>query len=278
VKGCSRLFHLAAIYAIWLPKREKMYEVNCVGSMNLLWEAYHQGVEKTVFTSSIAAVGIKDGMSSSNENDRFNKVGMGNDYVNSKWLSEEEAKTFVRQGMDISFCNPGFPFGARDVAPTPTGQILLDIINGKNRFYFDAGFSAVDVEDVARGHVLAEKHGKPGERYILSNKNITFKEFFDLVSKVSRIQHKTRKLPIQLAAPLGDWMERRSDRTGKRPVLTGSGIRYANNYLYFDNTKARKELGLEFTPIEESIERAISWFSEHGYIKNQGFLKKFRAA
>ncbi|MEW6776015.1 MAG: SDR family oxidoreductase [Bdellovibrionota bacterium] len=276
VKGCSRIFHLAAIYAIWLPRREKMFEVNCIGSMNLLWEAYRQEVEKVVYTSSIAAVGIQPSTVLSKETDRFNQVKAGNDYVTSKWLSEEEAKTFVRQGLDIFFCNPGFPFGARDIAPTPTGQILLDIVNGKNRFYFDAGFSAVDVEDVARGHVLAEKHGKPGERYILSNQNLTFKEFIDLVAKVSGVSHKARKLPLQFAAPLGDWMERRADRTGKRPLLTGSGIRYANNYLYFDNTKATQELGLGFTPIEKSIERAITWFVENGYVKNQEFLKTFR--
>lgn len=276
VKGCRKVYHLAAIYAIWLPRREKMFEVNCIGSLNLLWEAYRQSVEKLVFTSSIAAVGIKPGMSSANENDRFNQVAAGNDYVTSKWLSEEEAKTFVRQGMDISFCNPGFPFGARDVAPTPTGQILLDIVNGKNRFYFDAGFSAVDVEDVARGHVLAEKNGKPGERYVLSNQNLTFREFYDLISEVSGVRHKARKLPIQFAAPLGDWLERRADRSGKRPLLTGSGIRYANNYLYFDNSKARNELGLEFTPIEDSIKRAISWFVENRYITNQEFLKRYR--
>ncbi|MCB0219979.1 MAG: SDR family oxidoreductase [Chrysiogenetes bacterium] len=276
VTGCSRIHHLAAIYAIWLPRREKMFEVNCIGSLNLLWEAYHQSVEKLVFTSSIAAVGIKPGKTPAKEDDRFNQVAAANDYVNSKWLSEEEAKTFVRQGMDISFCNPGFPFGARDVAPTPTGQILLDIVNGKNRFYFDAGFSAVDVEDVARGHVLAEKHGKPGERYILSNHNLTFKEFYDLISDVSGVRHKARKLPIQFAAPLGDWLERRADQTGKRPVLTGSGIRYANNYLYFDNSKARNELGLTFTPIEDSIRRAISWFAENRYITNQEFLRRYR--
>ncbi len=276
VKGCNRIFHLAAIYAIWLPRREKMFEVNCIGSMNLLWEAYRQEVEKVVFTSSIAAVGIQPGMTPSKETDRFNQVKAGNDYVTSKWLSEEEAKTFVRQGLDISFCNPGFPFGARDIAPTPTGQILLDIVNGKNRFYFDAGFSAVDVEDVARGHLLAEKHGKSGERYLLSNHNLTFKDFYDLVAKVGGIPHKARKLPIGLAAPLGDWMERKADRTGKRPLLTGSGIRYANNYLYFDNTRAKQELGVEFTPIEKSIERAITWFVENGYVKNQAFLKNYR--
>ncbi|MCW5829409.1 MAG: NAD-dependent epimerase/dehydratase family protein [Deltaproteobacteria bacterium] len=277
MEGVDRVFHLAAVYAIWLPRREKMYEVNCVGSLNLLWAALKGNVERVVYTSSIAAVGVRGNKEPSNETDTFNKMGHANDYVYSKWLSEEEAKTFANNGLDIVFCNPAFPFGARDIAPTPTGQILLDIVNGKNTFYFDAGFNVVDVEDVARGHVLAEEKGKKGERYILSNQNVEMKEFFNVIARVTGAEFKPRRLPINVIIPVADWMEYRADTvTRKPPLFAGSALRYAKSYLYYDNAKSRRELGYSPRPIEESIRRAVDWYAENGYITNKKFLKQYR--
>jgi len=277
MQGVDRVYHLAAIYATWLPRREKMYEVNCIGSLNLLWAALKANVDRVVYTSSIAAVGLKGDGAPSTEKDQFNKMGQANDYVYSKWLSEEEARTFSRNGIEVVFCNPAFPFGARDIAPTPTGQILLDIVNGKNTFYFDAGFNVVDVEDVARGHVLAEEKGRNGERYILCNQNVEMKEFFEIIARVTGAEFKPRKLPIGLMIPLADWMETRSDTvTHKPPLFAGSALRYAKSYLYFDNAKAKSELGYSPRPIEESIRRAVDWYVENGYITNKKFLKQYR--
>ncbi|UCE85713.1 MAG: NAD-dependent epimerase/dehydratase family protein [Deltaproteobacteria bacterium] len=278
LRGVDRVFHLAALYAVWLPRREKIYEVNCVGSMNLLWAAYKAEVERVVYTSSAAAVGLRPGEAAADETVAFDQMGKANDYVYTKWLSEEEAKTFVRNGLSIVFCNPCFPFGPRDVAPTPTGQILLDIVNGKNRFYFDGGMNVVDVEDVARGHVLAEKNGRVGERYLLGNRNVSFKEFFELIARVTGASFKPRKLPVGLALPVADYLERRADTvTRKPPLFAGSALRYAKNYLYYDTQKASKELGYAPRPIEESIQRAVDWFAEHGYIENEKFLGEYRS-
>jgi dihydroflavonol-4-reductase len=277
MQGVDRVYHLAAIYAVWLPRRELMYQVNCVGSLNLLWAALKAGVEKVVYTSSISAIGIREGTQVTDESVPFNKMGQANDYVYSKWLSEEEAKTFIPNGLPIVFCNPAFPFGARDVAPTPTGQILLDIVNGKNSFYFDAGINVVDVEDVARGHVLAEEHGRIGERYILANRNLSFREFFELVAKVTGVPLKPRKLPVSLAVPIADFLEHRADTvTHKKPLFAGGALRYAKNYLYFDNSKAKKELGFETRPVEESIARSVEWFAANGYVQNDKFLARYR--
>jgi dihydroflavonol-4-reductase len=278
MRGVDRVFHLAAVYAVWLPRREKIYEVNCVGSLNLLWAARKAEVEKVVYTSSAAAVGLRDGEQDADETVPFDQMGKANDYVYTKWLSEEEAKTFIPNGLPIVFCNPCFPFGARDVAPTPTGQILLDVVNGKNRFYFDGGMNVVDVEDVAKGHVLAGEHGRIGERYLLGNRNVTFKEFFELIAKVTDVPLKPRKLPVGLVVPIADYLERRADNvTHQPPLFAGSALRYAKNYLYYDTSKARKELGYEPRPIEESIQRAVDWFREHGYIENQKFLSQYQS-
>jgi dihydroflavonol-4-reductase len=277
MEGVDRLYHLAAIYALWLPRREKIYEVNCVGSLNVLWAALKAGVEKVVFTSSIAAVGLREGKETSDETVVFNNLGRANDYVYTKWLSEEEAKTFIPNGLPIVFCNPALPFGPRDLGPTPTGQILLDIVNGKNKFYFDGGFNVVDVEDVAKGHVLAEEKGGIGERYVLGNANVTFRGFFDLVAKVTGVKLRALKIPIGMMVPVADYMERRADRvTRKPPLFTGGGLRYARNYLYFDVSKAKKELGYEPRPVEDSIRRAIDWFADNGRIENKSFLESYR--
>lgn len=275
MKGCDRVFHLAAIYALWLPNRRKMYDVNVTGSQNVLWAAYKADVEKVVYTSSIAALGVEDAEAPSNEKTPFNQIDKANDYVFSKYLSDQDAKVFAREGLPLTIVNPGFPFGARDIAPTPTGQILLDIVNGKTPGYFDAGFNIVDVEDVARGHVLAEEKGKVGESYCLTNQNVKMKEFLDLVMDVTGVRIKLRKIPIRVAIGMGYLLEYRSDNvTHQRPVISGKALRYAKQYLFYDNTKAKEELGLEFTPIEESIRRAVEWFKENGYITNRDFLKQ----
>lgn len=275
MQGCNRVFHLAAIYALWLPNRRKMYDVNVTGSQNLLWAAYKADVERVVYTSSIAALGVEDGEQPANEKTEFNQIDKANDYVFSKYLSDKDAKVFAREGLPLTIVNPAFPFGARDIAPTPTGQILLDIVNGKTPGYFDAGFNVVDVEDVARGHILAEEKGKVGESYIMANRNLQMKEFLDLVMSVTGIKIKLRKIPINVAIGLGYFLEYRSDSvTHQRPVISGKALRYARQYLYYDNTKARTELGMEFTPIEESIRRALEWFKENGYVTNKAYLKR----
>jgi dihydroflavonol-4-reductase len=272
MQGCNRLFHLAAIYALWLPNRRKMYDVNVTGSQNVLWAACKAGVERVVYTSSVAALGVEPGEQPANENTEFNQITKANDYIFSKYLSDRDAKAFAREGLPLTVVNPAFPFGARDIVPTPTGQILLDVVNGKTPGYFDAGFSIVDVEDVARGHILAEEKGRVGESYLMANQNVTFKEFFEMIMRVTGVKVKLRKIPVSVAIGLGYVLEYWSNRWSHRPpLLSAKALRYARQYLYFDNSKARNELGLEFTPVESSIRRAVEWFGENGYITNPAY-------
>lgn len=275
--GVDRVFHLAAIYAMWLKQRERMYRVNCEGSLNVLWAARKAEVERLVYTSSIAAVGVREDGAPADETTLFNQMGRANDYVYSKWLSEVEAMTFAREGLPLVVCNPAFPFGARDVAPTPTGRLLLDMINGKGRLYIDGGFNIVDVADVARGHVLAEEHGTVGERYLLTNYDLTWREFFEVVSRITGFTIKPIRVPPRPLEWLGDYLERRADRvTGTRPLITGSGVRYGSQRLRFDNSRAQRELGLKFTPPEHFILKAVRWFADNGYIENPKFLRAVR--
>lgn len=276
MQGVTHVYHLAAIYALWLPRREKMYEVNCNGTMNVLWAAYKKNVERVVYTSSIAALGMQSDGSITNEATPFNMMGKGNDYVYSKWLSEEQALSFAREGLPIVICNPSGPIGPRDIGPTPTGSTIVAALNGLLRVYFDTGINMVDVEDVALGHVLAGEKGRVGEKYLLAGHNMKMKDLIHLVGNVTGVKIKARAVPLELAIPFGDLLERYADRMGKKPLVTGDSLRYMRRSMNYDNTKARTELGLEFRPLEDSIRRATRWFAENGYITNKKLLRRYQ--
>ena len=269
VRGVDVVFHLAAIYAIWMPDWSRIYDVNLLGSRNVLWAAMDEGVKRVVYTSSVAGIGISPGTQVSDETTPFNQFELGHHYVLTKYLSQQEALGFAANGLDLVVVNPGFPFGPHDVGPTPTGSILMDIVTGKNRWHFGGGLNVVDVRDVAQGHVAAAHKGRCGEMYLLSNLNVTMKELNDLVLKVvgesSRI---TFSLPTSMVRTAAAGLAWRADRfTRKPPLSTPVEIDYASQYLFFDNAKARRELDLSFRPIEESIRDAIDWFTTMGYLR-----------
>ena len=266
LEGVDTLFHLAAIYQLWLKNRKSIYDVNLEGTRNVLWAALKKDLEKVVYTSSIAGIGIAPGKEVSNEETPFTHWDAP-DYVRTKYLSQEDALGFARNGLPLTVVNPAFPFGARDVVPTPTGRLIVDCLNGKIPALFEMGFCAVDVEDVAKGHVLAAKNGRVGQMYILGNENLAVKDFYRRVGKVAGVRAPTMMLPASFAVATAFFMEKRAERTGKTPTATPTVVRYSNQYLYYDNSKARNELGLEPTPIDDSIRRAVEWFRENGYAK-----------
>jgi dihydroflavonol-4-reductase len=267
MKGTDTLFHLAAIYAIWMRDWKNIYEVNLAGTRTVLGAALDAGVKRVVYTSSIAALGIAPGREPSTEETPFNQYDLGSHYVLSKYLSQQEALWFADRGLDLVVVNPAFPFGPRDVAPTPTGQLIVDILKGKNLFYFSGGINIVDVRDVARGHVLAAKKGNRGNRYILGNRNVSMKEFIAMVYRAAGFRYRARfRLPVaalrQSALAFKWW----SDTVSHRPPLTTPvEVRYSSQFLYFDPSKAQKELGLRPTPVEESLRDSVEWFRENGY-------------
>jgi len=267
IKGVDTIFHLAAIYAIWMPDWKWIYEVNLQGSRNVLWAAVKSGhIDRVVYTSSIAAIGTTPGKQLSNEDTPFNQYDLGSHYVLTKYLSQQEALEFARNGLDLVVVNPAFPFGVNDIGPTPTGKMIIDILSGLNRTAFDGGINVVDVRDVAKGHILAAEKGKSGERYILGNRNVTITEFMQMVYKAAFGKEKSfiPKVPVSVLKggtfALSVW----ADRVSKKPPLsTPVEVSYASNYLYVDNAKAKKELGIEFRPVENSIKEAIAWFKEN---------------
>jgi dihydroflavonol-4-reductase len=265
--GCDTLYHLAAIYAIWLQEPSLMYRVNVEGSKTVLWAAYKAKLNKVVYTSSIAAVGRGDNGAPVDETHQFSSRDWdeGNAYIRSKWLSELDALRFAREGLPLVVVNPAFPFGERDIGPTPTGGFIVGALQKQVPGYVDAGFCAIDVDDCAEGHVLAAEKGRVGERYILGNHNVMLRDFYQTVAKVADIKIPNRRIPVPVAEGMGWLMEKVADVRKKRPLATYKATKYAAHTHFFDNSKARRELGLPSTPLEHTIEKAVRWFRTHGY-------------
>jgi dihydroflavonol-4-reductase len=266
LEGVGSLYHLAAIYKLWLPDNALMYEVNVEGTKTVLFAALRSGVNKVVYTSSIAAVGRPGQGDLADETTQFNLWDESNHYVRSKWLSERDALRFAREGLPLVVVNPAFPFGARDIGPTPTGRFIVDALGGRVPGYTEGGFNAVDVEDVAEGHILAEERGRVGERYILGDHNVTYKQFFDAVTEVGGVKPITRRLPTSVFLGVAWLMERAADARKKPPQLTYKSARYASRNLWFDCRKAHEELGMPSTPLREAIERSVRWFRDNSYV------------
>ncbi len=267
IQGCDTLFHLAAIYKFWSENPREIYEVNIRGGNYMLLAARDAGVEKIVYTSSMAAIGLEDGKQLGNEDTAFNMFKYKIDYILTKYISEMNALDMARFGLPLVAVNPTVPLGPGDIVPTPSGKIVVDVANGNFPGYIDAGITVVDVRDVARGHVLAAKKGRIGEKYLLGRQTITFKELADLVARIAGVKNRLIKLPRPAMFAYGWAAEQIANRyTHKEPILTYAGAQTAAQYAYYDCSKAPDELGLTFRPLEETIGDSVAWFREIGLI------------
>ncbi len=265
VAGVRRVFHLAAIYRIWMPDPGLLYRVNLEGSRNVLWACREEGVERVVYTSSIAALGIPPGETEADEDTPFDQWRNGDAYVLSKHLSEREALGFAAHGLPLVVVNPAFPFGPRDTAPTPTGQILLNIVQGKAPGIPWGGFNAVPVDAVAAGHLLAEEKGRVGERYILGGENLRYADFFRLIGELAGVRVPRWPVPYPLLAGYGrvaEWLAEHVTR--REPAATRKTVAYTHNYLYYSTAKARRELGYAPRPTRDALRDALDWFRAEG--------------
>ncbi|MEZ4269181.1 MAG: NAD-dependent epimerase/dehydratase family protein [Myxococcota bacterium] len=262
LEGVDTVFHFAAIYAMWLPDPALMYQVNVEGTLHLLEAALAAGVGRFVHCSSFATVGLAPGREIADETTPFNHWATADHYVLSKYMSELEALKFNLRGLPVLVVNPSFPFGGGDIAPTPTGILVQRFAYGQSPVVLQGGINAVHVGDVAKGTWLAALRGRPGERYILGNVNMTYKEFGAMVCSVAGQKPPRFEMPVEPLARMGRLNEWISDHiTHKTPLLVDRGLRFAGGrHLYCSVDKARNELGYDPRPIEEAIEEAVTWF------------------
>lgn len=264
LSGCEALYHLAAIYRVWLEDPTPIWKVNVEGTTATLLAAQRAKVGRVVYTSSIAAIGLVPG-GEADEACTFDLFDVANDYIMTKWLSERVALTFAQSGLPLVVVNPAFPFGPRDVAPTPTGKILLAALRGEIPGVVPGGICTIDVDDCAMGHLLAEERGRVGERYILGHENVTLRELYAIVGRVAGIKLPRFPVPGPMAAGVALGMEIWANHVSHRePNATYRAARYAMRNAFFRCDKAKRELGMPTRPLEESVRRAVDWFREAG--------------
>ncbi len=265
--GCEWLFHAAADYRLWTKDPAAMYDINVGGTRNILEAALAAGASRAVYTSSVGTLGNPGDGTPGTEATPVTFADMVGHYKKSKFLAEQEAESFLARGLPLVIVNPSTPVGGHDVKPTPTGKIIVDFLNRRMPAYLDTGLNIIDVEDCARGHILAARHGRIGEKYILGNENLTLRQIFLLLEEITGLAAPRVRLPytpILLAACCNETISR---LTGKEPLIPLAGVQMARKFMFFDSSKAVRELGLPQRPVAEALRTAVEWFRANGYAR-----------
>ncbi len=270
IDGCDWVFHAAADYRLWTRTPETMYRVNVEGTRNVLHAALAHNIKRVVYTSSVGTLGNPGDGTPGTETTPVRLTDMVGHYKKSKFLAEREAEKFIDRGLALVIVNPSTPVGPFDSKPTPTGKIIVDFLNGNMPAYLDTGLNLIAVEDCARGHILAAQKGQIGAKYILGNRNLTLREIFSMLERITGLPAPKVRLPywpILLAAYLNEGISR---ITGRQPLIPLAGVQMARKFMYFDATRAITELGLPQTSVESALGRAVDWFMANGHLKNRG--------
>jgi dihydroflavonol-4-reductase len=265
--GCETVFHIAADYRLWARNPKEIYETNVTGTANILRAALLNRVERVVYTSSVGALGLEPHGSPANEDTPVTFRDMVGHYKKSKFLAERKAEQFLDRGLPLVIVHPSTPVGPGDHKPTPTGKIIVDFLNGRMPAFLDTGLNLIHVSDVAEGHLLAGQHGRIGEKYILGNQNMSLSSIFGLLERVSAIPAPRYRLPYRPILILGYLFHVVSKITGREPLIPYEGVQMAKRLMFFDSSKAIRELGLPQTPVEHALAEAVTWFRDHGYVK-----------
>ncbi|HZS03343.1 MAG TPA: hopanoid-associated sugar epimerase [Blastocatellia bacterium] len=267
IAGCEVVFHVAAHYSLWARDRDSIYRVNVRGTEYLLEAARAAGVRRFVHTSSVAAIGVPPESTLGTEETQTTLAELVSDYKKSKFLAEQSARAAIREGLDVVIVNPSTPVGPYDLKPTPTGEIVLRFLQNRMPAYVHTGLNLIDVADVARGHILAWRKGRTGERYILGHRNLTLKEMLGMLAAITGKPAPRMAVPhfLPLAVAYADEMIL-ARYFGKTPQVSFYSVRMSQHAMYYDSAKAVCELGLPQSPIEGALERAVRWFEENGYV------------
>lgn len=268
VVGCDAVFHVAADYRIWVPDGgASMYKANVDGTRDLIRAASDAGVDRFVYTSSVAVLYPLPGTEVADETATATVNDMISHYKKSKFLAEQEVMRLVREeSAPVVTVNPSAPFGPRDIKPTPTGRIVLDAAKGRMPAYLDTGLNAVHVDDVAEGHMLAYDKGEIGERYILGGDNMTLHDMIKTVTDHVGRAGPWMKLPRSPLYPVAWIAELVAQATKREPVLTVDALKMAAKHMYYSSDKAREKLGYAPRPAVQALTEAADWYRENGFL------------
>jgi len=275
IEGCQQVYHLAAIYRLWLPRMELMREVNVFGTKNMMEVCLENKIEKVVFTRSIARFGGQGLDKDATEESPFAFADTGDLYSVTKYESHQLVLDFFEKGLNVSIAAPCGPVGPGDYGPTPTGGALLSALNLPVTFGLKTITNLGDVRDIAHGHFLAMEKGKPGRSYLLGNENVEYERVLKISLEIANIKKPILKYSPYFLLKIMGYLMLLNTRliTKKQPIITPAGVRIMAMGLRADCSRAIKELGLPTRPIEESLRDAMIWFAENGYIKNKKAVK-----
>jgi len=266
ITGCEALVHVAADYRLWVPNPDDMYRANVDGTRELLRLAREAGVRRVVYTSSVATMGFKTDGTIVDETTPVSIHDMMGHYKRSKFLAEQVAIAAAQDGQQVIILNPTTPIGPGDAKPTPTGRIVVDFLNRKFPAYVDTGLNLVDVDEVARMHLIALEVGRTGERYILGGENLTLKQILDKMSTITGLPSPTMKVPHAVAMAFAFFDESITGKILKKePRATMEAVRMGRKKMYASSARAERELGFKVLPVYPALRAAIEWFVEHGY-------------
>jgi dihydroflavonol-4-reductase len=267
VAGCRYLFHVAADYRLWVPDPAPMFRANVEGTRVLLRAALDAGIERVVYTSSVATLGlVPEG--SADEGTPSIVDDMIGPYKRSKFVAEEIVRDLVeRHGIPAVIVNPSTPVGPRDRKPTPTGRLIVEAARGHMPGYVDTGLNIVHVDDVATGHLAAAQMGRVGERYILGGQNMSLAQILAEVARAAGTRAPRMRVPYSVAYPAAIGAELVARLTGQEPFITLDGVRMARKKMYFTSAKAARELGYAPRPAHDAIADAVGWFKANGYLR-----------
>jgi ornithine--oxo-acid transaminase len=268
-EGARYVFHLAALYRFWSRDPRVFREVNVGGTLNVLAAVRAAGCQRMVFTSTVGVLGLsgtRDG-APADETSYAEVAHLFGHYKRTKFAAEHEVLRAAAEGLDVSIALPTFPLGPGDIAPTPTGKVVLDFLNGKMPAFVDTAMNVCHVDDLALGHVAALEHGLKGRSYILGGENLSMREILQALSDCSGLRMPRFEVPRPLVVTAGMASTFIEGRLLKRePHVPLEGARMATTRMIFNDDRARAEIGHKSRPARLAIEDSARWFTDNGYV------------
>lgn len=261
------LFHVAADYRLWARDAQEIIRNNRDGTRAVMDAARAAGVERVVYTSSVATLKPRDDGSDADESDRADMATAIGAYKKSKVAAERVVEEMVGRGLHAVIVSPSTPIGPRDIRPTPTGRIIVEAANGHMPAYVETGLNLVHVDDVADGHLLALEKGRIGENYILGGHDVMLKDMLAEIARLVGRKAPRIQLPRAPLYPLAFISEAIARIRNREPMLTVDSLKMSQHKMFFSSAKAKRELGYTTRPWRLAVADAINWFKVAGYVR-----------
>lgn len=268
LEGVRFLVHSAADYRLWARDPEVIARTNVEGTRIVMEAALEAGVERIVYTSSVATIAPAPDGTPADESRKAEPSQEMGPYKRSKIIAERLVERMVAERrLPAVIVNPSTPVGPGDVRPTPTGRLVLDAARGRMPGFVETGLNVAHVDDVAEGHVLALRKGRVGERYILGGDNVPLSEILAAIAKLSGRRPPRIKIPHAAVYPAAVASEAWARITGREPLITREGLRLSRQHMFYSDAKARSELGYKSRLYSEALADAVSWFAANGQLR-----------